>query len=205
MTCRRGDGECHGDKLVQSADVVAPAHRAMVVIVDAAQVVEALDDAGAHGAQQQPVHLEQAGRRGVNQQVDRLRRRDVVLRRICERVDPEQFAVTSVSNEGVQWSKGVGIPRPGCLQGGEGALQMALVKVGQGWSSRRLRMQRIDEIRTSVLHETCGPLVSLAVARRGPQGLQFKFGQAGVINRAGSQRPQKQPLPRGDFDVIDAG
>src|SRR5262249_50853669 len=47
--------------------IVGLAHRAVIVVVDRAQAAEAADDAGAQGAEQQPIHGEQADRGGVEE------------------------------------------------------------------------------------------------------------------------------------------
>ena len=48
----------HRDVVVELRLVVCLAHRAVVVVVDRPQAAEAADDAGAHRAEQQPVHGE---------------------------------------------------------------------------------------------------------------------------------------------------
>jgi hypothetical protein len=68
---RNGKGD--RDKFIQGGFIVATAHRAMITLADVCEARKTFDNASAHRAEQQPIHLEQPCGGRVNEQVDRLR------------------------------------------------------------------------------------------------------------------------------------
>src|ERR671912_2299000 len=89
----RADGKCNGDELVQFRLESLLADETMVMVVHALQALEALHNARAERAHQHPAHLEQADRSGVEEEVDRLALRDVLVGCEGEWIDPEQRLV----------------------------------------------------------------------------------------------------------------
>ena len=79
--------------VVQRRFVADLADAAVIVVADALEAAEALDDARAFRADQQPIHAEEAQRRRVEQEIDDLVLLQVAFAREGERIDAKQRLV----------------------------------------------------------------------------------------------------------------
>ena len=99
------------------------AERALEPRMDLVELAEAAGDLWAVGAQQQPVHLEQADLRGMYEQLDRLGLGKARRPGVLDRVDPEQIVVVRRAHKGFQRRQHPRLPAPRHRERREAILQ----------------------------------------------------------------------------------
>ena len=91
------DGRVHrkGDRdhVIERSDEIGAAVGAAAVAVEILERPEAVDDAGADRAEQDPVHLEEAERGGVQEKIDRLRLRETLVGSKSQGIDAQKLGV----------------------------------------------------------------------------------------------------------------
>jgi len=107
------DRESDLDVVVEGGIVVRIAEFALKAGMDLIEFAKAAGDLGAVGANQQPVHLEQADLGGVNEQLDRLRVGQACRAGIVDRVHAKEIVIIRRAHEGFQPREHRRIPAPG--------------------------------------------------------------------------------------------
>jgi hypothetical protein len=96
------DRECHRDIVVELGLNIGPAEMAVITIVEFVHDAEALNYAGARRAQQHPVHLEQADRRSMQEEVDRLRLGQALIGGELDGVNAKEGVVLARTDNGLE-------------------------------------------------------------------------------------------------------
>ena len=121
------DAEVDRDEVIHRRLVLVVTLRAAEAAQDGAQAGKALDRAGAPRADQEPVHLEQPERGGVQEQIDRLALVEAALARERERVDAKERRVVIRPDQRLQARDDARAPGPRRLQPGEPLIEHPLV------------------------------------------------------------------------------
>ena len=103
------------------------AQLAVKLVAHALQAAEAFDDAGALRTEQLPVHVEQAGGRGMEEQIDPFRFVDVPLRCEAHGIDAEQAVFCLRPQQALDLGDHSGRPVMCPLQAGQAVVEVFLV------------------------------------------------------------------------------
>ncbi len=136
----RRDGEADLDQVVEAGLEVELAQVAVAVRVDAAQGAEAANDVAADGAEQVPLHLEEAELRGVKEEVDGDDFGEAAVATEAHRVDAEELRVLALPQEAAERRHQVLGPAVLAADQGEVVEQVIagrLHGVGGGWLGLR--------------------------------------------------------------------
>ena len=92
----------HRDVIVERGVVIALTEVAVEMRVQFAQASEALDDVGAHGTNQQPVHVEEPGHAGMEEKIDRFSFVNRFLRGELDWIDAVECLVRTRAQQHLQ-------------------------------------------------------------------------------------------------------
>ena len=136
-------GDC--DHVVERSHEVDVAVGAAAVAVEILERPEAVDHAGADRAKQDPVHLEEAERSGVQEKIDRLRLREALVGGEFQGIHAQKLGVARRTDVALELGHEPRTPRPRRFQRRQALFEKLLVNRCHGESSPRTARFRANE------------------------------------------------------------